>query len=191
MLRTDFTAFKLKKLAADLKINVLMIQEHRRSMSDVDFQRNLPKGWQILLGAPSAPGVGGIGILLSSRCSPWLLVYKFITDRVAVVSFHIGNRCLHIICVYTPTVSVTLSDTTESINFYDCVSMLISNIPSSDLQIVCGDFNASLQRDGHRVKNSCGIPTVNSNHLAQFIEANDLIPMNGYLRQKTNQLHTF
>ena len=91
----------------------------------------------------------------------------------------------------TTTASVTLSDTKESVDFYDCVSTLISNIPSRDLQIVCGDFNAPLQRDGHRVKNSCGIPTVNSDLLTQFIEANDLIPMNGYLRQKTNQLHTF
>ena len=33
--------------------------------------------------------------------------------------------------------------------------------------------------------------TVNSDVLTQFIEANDLIPMNGYLRQKTNQLPTF
>ena len=164
-----------------------MIQEHRRSKSDVDFQRNLPKGWQILRGAPSAPGVGGIGFLLSSRCSPWLLDCKFITDRVAVACFDIGNRCLHIICVYMPNASVTLSDTTESFDFYDCFSTLISNIPSR----VCGDFNAPLQRDGHQVKNSCGISTVNSDHLAQFIEANDLIPMNGYLRQKTNQLPTF
>ena len=53
------------------------------------------------------------------------------------------------------------------------------------------DFNAPLQRDGHRVKNSCGIPTDNSVHLAKFIEANDLIPMNGYLRQKKKQLSTF
>ena len=115
-------------------------------------QRSLPKGWQILLGAPSAPGVGGIGFLLSSQCSPWLLDYKFVTDRVAVASFDIGNRRLHIICVYAPTASVTLSDTKESVDFYDCVSTLISNIPSRDLQIVCGDFNAPLQRDGHRVK---------------------------------------
>ena len=190
-LSTDFRAFELQKLAADLKIDVLVIQEHRRSTSDVDFQRNLPKGWQVLLGAPSAPGVGGIGFLLSSRCSPWLLDYNFVTDRVAVASFDIGNRRLHIICVYATTASVTLSDTTESVDFHDCVSTLISNIPSRDLQIVCGDFNAPLQRDGHRVKNSCGIPTVNSDHLAQFIETNDLIPMNGYLRQKTNQLPTF
>ena len=90
-----------------------------------------------------------------------------------------------------PTASVTLSDTTESVDFYNCVSTLISDIPSRDLQIVCGEFNAPLQRDGHRVKNSCSIPTANSEHLAQFIDANDLIPMNGYLRQKTNQLPTF
>ena len=42
-LRTDFRAFELKKLAADLKIDVLVIQEHRRSKSDVDLQRSLPK----------------------------------------------------------------------------------------------------------------------------------------------------
>ena len=168
-LRTDLRAFELKKLAADLKVGVLVIQEHRRSTSDVDFKRNLPKGWQILIGAPSAPRGGGIGFLLSSRCSSWLLDYKFVTDRIAVASFDIGNRRLHIICVYAPTASVTLSDTTESVNFYDCVSTLISNIPSHDLLIVCGDFNAPLQKDGHRVNNSCGIPAVNSDHLAQFI----------------------
>ena len=102
-----------------------------------------------------------------------------VTERVAVASFDIGSRRLHMICVYARTASVTLSDTTESVDFYDCVSTLISNIPSRDLQIVCGDFNALLQRDGHRMKNFCGIPTVNSDHLAQFIEANNLIPMNG------------
>ena len=136
MLRADFRAFKLQKLAADLKIDVLVIQEHRRSKSDVDFQHHLPKGWHILFGAHSAPGVGGIGFLLSPQCSPWLLDYKFVTDRVAVASFDIGNRRLHIICVYVPTASVTLSDTTESVDFYDCVSMLISNILCRDLHIV-------------------------------------------------------
>ena len=134
---------------------------------------------------------GGIGFLLTSQCSPWLLDYKFVTNRVAVASFDMGNRRLHIICVYAPTASVTLFDTTESIDFFDCVSTLICNIPSRDQQIVCGDFHAPLQRDGHRVKNSCRIPTVNYGLLTKFIEANDLIPMNGYLRQKTNHLPTF
>ena len=115
-LRTDFRAFELQRLAAELKIDVLVIQEHRRSKSDVDFQRNLPKGWQIFLGAPSAPGVGGIGFFLSSWCSPWLLDYKFVTERVSVASFDIDYRRLHIICVYAPTASVTLSDTTESVD---------------------------------------------------------------------------
>ena len=127
----------------------------------------------------------------SSRCSPWLIDYKFVTERVAVAIFDIGNRRLHIICVCTRIASITLSDTTESVDFCECVSTLISSIPSHDLQIVCGDFNAPLQRDGHRVRSSCGIPTVISDHLAQFIKTNDLIPMNGYLRQKTIQLPTF
>ena len=179
---TDFRALELQKLATELKIDVLVIQEHRRSKSGVDFQRNFPKGWQNLLGAPSAPGVGGIGCLLSSRCSPWFQDYKCVTERVAVASFDMCNRRLHIICVYALTASVTLSDTTESVDFYDCVSTLISNIPSSNLHIVHGDFNAPLQRDAHQVKNSCDIPTVNSDHLAQFIKANHLIPMNGCLR---------
>ena len=103
------------------------------------------------------------------------------TDRVAIASIDIGNRRLYTICVYAPTASVTFSDTTESADFYDCVLTFISNIQSLDLQIVCGDFNAPMQRDGRRAKNSCGIPTVNSDHLAEFINANDLIPMNGYL----------
>ena len=101
---------------------------------------------------PPHLSVGGIGFLLSSRYSSWILDYKFVTDRVAVASFDIGYLRLHIICAYAPTASVTLSDATESVDFYDCVSTLISNIPSRDLQIVRGDFNVPLQRDGHRVK---------------------------------------
>ena len=31
-------------------------------------------------------------------------------------------------------------------------------------QIMCGEFNAPLQRDGHWVKNSCGIPTAITDH---------------------------
>ena len=187
--RTFFRAYELQKLAAELKIDVLVIQEHRRS--NVDFQLNFPKGWHILIGAPSAQDVGCIGFILSSRYSPWLLDNKLVTVRVVVAGFDIGYQRLLIMCVYAPTASVTLSDTTESVDFYDCVSTSISNIPSRDLQIVCVDFNAPLQGDGHRVKNSCDIPTVNYNHLAQFIVAMHLIPMNGYLRQKTNQLPTF
>ena len=103
MSRTDFRAFELQKLAADLTIEVLVIQEHRRSKFDIDFQRNLSRGWQILLGAPSAPGVCGIGFLLSSQCSPWLVDYKFVTERVAVASYDIGNRRLHIRCVHAPS----------------------------------------------------------------------------------------
>ena len=141
-----------------------MIQEHRRSKCDVDFQGNFANGWQILLGAPSAPGVGGIGFLLSSRCSTWLLDYNFVTDRVAVASFDIGIRRLHVTCVYASTASVTLSDATEFVDFYNCVSKLISNIPPRDLLIVCGDVIAPRHRDSHRVKNSCAIPTITSDH---------------------------
>ena len=168
-----------------------MIQEQRRSKSDVDFQRNFPKGLQILLRVPSVLGVGGIDFLLPSRCPLWLPDYNFVTKSGTKANFDIGNRRLHIKCVYVPTAAVTVSDATESIYFFNCVSKLFSDIPSCDLLIVCGDLSAPLQSDGHQVKNSCGIPTVNSDHLAQFIKANDLISMNGYLRQRTNQLHTF
>ena len=90
-LRKNFRVLELKKLAADMNTDVLVIQEQRRSKSNVDFQCNLPNGWQILLGASSTPGVGGIGFFLLPQCSPWLLDYKFVTERVAVASFDIGN----------------------------------------------------------------------------------------------------
>ena len=77
----------------------------------------IPNDRQILLGVPSALGVGGIGFLMSSRCSPWLLDYMFVTDRVAVASFDIGNQRLHVICIYAFTASVWLSDAIESVDF--------------------------------------------------------------------------
>ena len=90
-----------------------------------------------------------------------------------------------------PTASATLSDTTDSVDVNDCVSTLISNVPTSDMRMVCGDFNAPLQRDGHRVYNSCCLPTVNANHLVQFVEAIRLILMIGYLILKTKNKTAF
>ena len=98
-LRTDLWSFVLLNLADDLKVDVLVIQEHSKSQLVVDLERNLPIWWQILLGAPTASGDGVIGFPLSSRCWPWLLYYKFVNERDSVASYHIGIRYLHVICV--------------------------------------------------------------------------------------------
>ena len=84
-----------------------------------------------------------------------------------------------ILYAFTP---FTLPDATEFVYFYDCDSIMISDIQSRDLRIVCGDFNALLHREGHGVKNCCGNHAANINHLDQFIVANSFIPINVYLR---------
>ena len=112
---------KFKGFRTPKHIDIFVIREDRRFKSDVNFQRSFLKEWQILLGASSASGVDCIGFLLSSRCSPWLLDYKYVTERVAVASLDIGNRRLRLIYIYASTASATLYDATKSVDFCDCV----------------------------------------------------------------------
>ena len=58
-LNSDVRVKELQQLASDRSIDVLAVQEHRRTSPDVNVSLLLP-GWQFLLSETLSPGVGCI-----------------------------------------------------------------------------------------------------------------------------------
>ena len=179
---------ELAKAAADLSISIVAVQEHRRT---ADFDVDVGNGWVFKSTTASQRGTGGIGFLLSPQAHRSLLSIDFPCDRIGRTTFSLVDRRLHMFCVYAPTAPTTAADADPTVQLYDQLGYQIDQIASRDLYIVAGDFNAPLPVDGRMVKNRCGKPNANTQHLVTFMKARDLIPANGYLRQRFRSLTTF
>ena len=186
-LRDNWRVQELVRLASDLSLSVLGLQEHRRS-TDCSPPG---LGWELKLSPASLLGIGGIGFLLSPAASKALLDVTFQSDRVGCASFALKDRRLHVICAYAPTAPRTTQDPEGTEAFYDTLGSLLASIPARDLTFVVGDFNAPLPPDGKFVKNSCGSLNSNSNLLSCFVQARNLVAANAFLRQRLCKLPTF
>ena len=78
-LTDDARLLELVKLAKDMKLDVLAIQEHRRRQ--VDELPSLPDGYNFLACPANDRAVGGIAFLLSPKSFSSLLHYRFLTPR--------------------------------------------------------------------------------------------------------------
>jgi hypothetical protein len=179
---------EMAKLASDLSLFVVALQEHRRR-EDLDV--DVGNGWIFKGSAASDLGAGGIGYLLSPRAFECLLDIRFVTSRLACASFALDDRRLNVICVYAPTAPRTQADPTDTESLYAALSDCLSSLPARDLSVVVGDFNAPLVPDGTTVRNRCGLENSNSEYLRQLIISHDLISTNGCMRQRFQDLVTF
>ena len=171
-----------------MSIDVLSVQEHKRTSLDVRKSLLLP-GWQFLLSETPSPGVGGIRFLLSPCSMKALLFFSFPSLHIGKIVLDIRDRRFHVFCVYAPT--AVDNHKAEFCTFYDKLSSLVNYISLRDHILNCGDLNAPLTADGCRVKNICGEPHSNSEALQAFINLYDLIAANGIVRQKRIKLPTF
>ena len=62
---SDVRVKELQQLASDMSIDVLAVQDHKRTSLDMHKSLLLP-GWQFLLKETPSPGVVGIGFLVTS-----------------------------------------------------------------------------------------------------------------------------
>jgi sorting nexin-29 len=187
-LKSDWRLQECARLAHDLKLFVLSVQEHRRT---TELDCNLKDGWHFKGSPASNSGVGGIGFILSPSAMVSLLNIQFKSPRIGIASFDLGPRRLHVFCAYSPTAPQTLSNPLTSEQHYEEISSCLLSIPRRDITLVSGDFNAPLLPDGFSVLNRCGTPTANSPLLEGLIGSNNLVTANGRLRQKFSRLCTF
>ena len=136
-----------------------------------------------------SPGVGGIGFVISPRCSYKLISSEFFSTRNGKLVFDVSRRRIHILSICSPT--AIDAHTNETMSFYDRLSSIVEAIPTRDHIFLCGDFNATLTVDKVRVTNRCGEANRNTKMLLSFIERHDLLAANAHTRQKHRSRPTF
>ena len=82
-LKSDHRVLELIELVRKKCIDVLAIQEHRRTktalVSCTDI--NIPIGYCLFMNDTHSPGIGGIGFVISPRCSYKLISSEFFSTN--------------------------------------------------------------------------------------------------------------
>ena len=188
-LKSDYRVLDLIELVWKKCIDVLAIQEHRRTKNALVTDINIPTGYRLFMNDTHSPGVGGIGFVISPRCSYKLNSSEFFSTRIGKHMFDISRRRIHILSIYALT--AIDAHTNETMSFFKRLSSIVNTIPTRDHLFLCGDFNATLPVDKVRVKNRCGEANRNTKMLQSFIERHDLLAANAYTRQKHRSIPTF
>ena len=143
-LQEDIKLALVVKAAIDLKIDILALQETRRTSTGYFvFDDDSLKGWQWIWSGLKRKKEYGVGILLAPHVK--LETYKeHLPARIISTTLHVKNLRLSIINVYAPT-DATESESTK-ISFYTALNKAkveLDQNPSFKC-ITLGDFNASI-----------------------------------------------
>ena len=125
-------------------IDIIAIQEHRqRFPTELDYQV-IPTG-TIIRSTANPKGVGGIGLYVNSRLYKYILACTKISERILLASFE-GNPVISVVVCYAPTEA---SEKEDKDDFYSKLNCLIQDIPSHNMLVLLGDFNARLGIDNY------------------------------------------
>ena len=102
-LKSDHRVLELIELVRKKCIDVLAIQEHRRTKTALLTDINIPTGYDLFMNDTHSPGVGGIGFVISPRYSYKLISSEFFSTRIGKLVFDISRRRIHILSIYAPT----------------------------------------------------------------------------------------
>ena len=106
---------------------------------------NIPTGYRLFMNDTHSPDVGGIGFVISPRCSYRLISSEFFTTRIGRLVFDISRRRIHILSIYDPTAIDAHSN--ETMSFYDVFSSIVDAIATRDRIFLCDDFSVTLPVD--------------------------------------------
>ena len=126
-LKSDYRVLELIELVRRKYIDVLAIQEHRRTKTALVTATNIPTGYRLFMNDTHLPGVGGIGFVISPRCSYKLISSEFFSTRIGKYVFDISRRRIHILSIYAPT--AIDAHTNETMSFCDRLSSIVDAIP--------------------------------------------------------------
>ena len=123
-----------------------------------------------------------------------LLGFNPVNDRIITARFKTAVSCMTIYQVYALTMN---ADDDEMSNFYDKLQETISNVPTKDMIIMMGDFNAKVGKSDHssnEVVGGYGIGQRNErgDRLVAFCALNELVISNTQFKQpKENRCWTW
>ena len=183
---------ELVALAAEKRIDIVCIQEHRIFHEEIDINfKDVGKGWRLVTTSCWKNSVnsriGGVGILISPNAYKSLLSIEKISPRILMTRFK-GNPEVSVVSCYSPT---NCSPDSEAENFYNLLSDVCKQIPKHDIMVVCGDMNAQL--GGEDIKGYVYGKKTNRNgqYLLNMAIECDLIISNTRFQKHKSRLWTF
>ncbi|XP_071508162.1 craniofacial development protein 2-like [Diadema antillarum] len=132
---------KLKMVINESKrynISIMGIAEHRWA-GQGHFQPE--EGGMFIYSGREQPGIGVVGIYLTDDVANSLLGYNPISDRVLTLKLQGQPANITVIQAYAPT-SAALDEDVEQ--FYESIQQVLDSIPTNDIVILMGDFNAKV-----------------------------------------------
>ena len=80
--KSYYGVLELSELVRKKCIDVLANQEHSREKTALVTDLNIHTGYRLFMNDTHSPGVGGIGFVISPRCSYWLISSEFFFTRI-------------------------------------------------------------------------------------------------------------
>ena len=182
---------ELTASAVEHKIDIICIQEHRYMHTEDIKYHNIGNGWMLATVSAwknSVNGtVGGVGMLIGPRALKTLNSIERIKPRMMTATFN-GNPRATIISCYHPT---SVSEETELVAFYDKLSSLVRSIPKHNLQVIGGDMNTQIRKNGNNKYSLHNTSNRNGQHLTNFMIENRLICLNTNYQKREGKLWTY
>ena len=153
------------------------------------------RGTTILHSGTPSSHLHGVAILLSPLAkAAWddtENVFQPVSERILRIRLKCHLSFMSVVSVYSPTnpSNATSEAVSASEAFYDQLQSTLSSIPSSDLLVILGDFNARVGSD-HSTWNSVigphgtGECNENGERLLDFCASNQLIVSNTWFQHK-------
>lgn len=177
--RTLYQAGKFDQLEAEcerLKLDVVGVSEVRWNGSG-EF-RSKKGNLLIYSGMPhdDDPHIRGVAIFLNKRMRNALISWNATSERIITARLRSGKRNLSLVQCYAPTED---SEQNTKEEFYSLLNSVLGNLPSTDIVILMGDFNARIGADntGYEQimgKHGIGQCNVNGDLLIETCINNDL-----------------
>lgn len=129
-----------------ININIVGICETHWAGSGHFTSKN---GNTIYFSGHQTDSVHGVAIIIPKRLQPCVLGYNPISSRIITIKISAKPCNLNIVQCYAPTSRSSEDEITE---FYNVLERTIHKLPSKEITIVQGDFNAKIgqiQEDEH------------------------------------------
>ena len=134
----------------------------------------------------------GVAVILSKEAKKTLIGYSPVNDRILKVRLHAKPHNVSIIQCYAPT---STASNEEMKTFYNTLQETIDSIPSRDVKLLMGDFNAKVgsQNISNSIYGKFGLGHQNDNgeDLIDFCSTNNLTITNTMFQHHPRHLYTW
>ena len=185
--RTLYQTGKLAQLLREFneyKLDILGISEMRWTGSG---KINDSGGTTLLYSGHQDRHVYGVGFMLNKEATRALISWEPVSERIITARFQSRHAKTTVVQVYAPTED---AEDTEKDSFYDQLQNVFNELPSYDIKLLIGDFNAQLDDDRQGLEQVIGPfgsarkTTENGKQLQLFCALNGLSIGNTYFQHK-------